>query len=238
MPSRALVKSGRYMQLEKFLVFAFLLMAGGLAIGYGFGSTVTKAPSSITTVTASSESTAPSNTTAPYDLTLVITTNNIYNSTYGDQPAYYVLGANGLQSSANISLPANRLIRLVIICYDNGSAMLTNPQDANVAGTQNNQVTEVSNDNVNSSQGASGIQVSGGQMVSSVAPNDIAHTFTIPELGINIPVAPSSTVTAYFTITKAGTFAWLCMTMCGFGPDGAIGAMSTPGWMEGNLVVS
>jgi hypothetical protein len=189
-------------------------------------------------VTASSESTAPSNTTAPYDLTLVVTTNNIYNSTYGDQPAYYVLGANGLQSSANISLPANRLIRLVIICYDNGSAMLTSPADANVAGTQNNQVAEVNNDNVNSSQGASGIQVSGGQMVSSVDPTDIAHTFTIPQLGINIPVAPSSTVTAYFTITKTGTFAWLCMTMCGFGPDGSLGAMSTSGWMEGNLVVS
>jgi heme/copper-type cytochrome/quinol oxidase subunit 2 len=217
------------------LVLLVALAAAGIAVGYGIGTTSTR---SVVTVTTTVSSQAASNTTAPYDLTLVITTNNVYNSTYGDQPAYYVLGADGLQSSASISLPANRLIRLVIICYDNGSALLLNPQDAAVTGTQNNVLTEVSNDNVNSSQSASGIQVSGGQTVSNVSADDVAHTFTIPQLGINIPVMPSSTVTAYFTITKTGTFSWFCETMCGFGPMGLMGAMSTPGWMEGNLVVN
>jgi heme/copper-type cytochrome/quinol oxidase subunit 2 len=218
-------------------VFVLLvaLAAAGIAVGFGIGTTVTR---SVVTVTTTASSQAGANATAPYDLTLVITTNNVYNSTYGEQPAFYVLGANGLQSSASISLPANRLIRLVIICYDNGSAMLINPQDMVVTGTQNNVVTEVSNDNVNSSQDPSGIQVSGGQTVSSVSADDVAHTFTIPQLGINIPVMPSSTVTAYFTITETGTFSWFCETMCGFGPMGLMGAMSTPGWMEGNLVVS
>jgi heme/copper-type cytochrome/quinol oxidase subunit 2 len=220
------------------VVGVMLLVAlplAGIAVGYGIGALTTKAP--VITVTTTSGP-PQANTTAAYDLTLVITTNNTYNSTDGDQPAYYVLGANGLQSAANIALPANRLIRLVIICYDNGSAMLTSAAGAAVAGTQNDVVTEVSNENVNSSQVASGIQIVGGQTISSLSAGNIAHTFTIPALGINIPVMPSSTVVAYFTITKTGTFPWNCLTMCGYGPEGLEGAMSTPGWMEGNVTAT
>lgn len=231
----------KFVGMAVFVIVAIVLAA---SLGFYF-ATVTVAHASTTTSVSTTTSTVTSTTTtasnvsgSPYVLTLVITTNNIFNSTYGDQPAYYVLGQNQLLSSANISLPAHRLIKLVIICYDDGPANLTSPQYDTVAGTLNNVVTEVNNDNVNSSQGTSGIQINGGETVSNVSPDNIAHTFTIPQVGLNIPIEPSSTVTAYFTLNETGTFTWFCMTECGAGPTGILGAMATAGWMTGSVTVS
>ena len=219
---------------------AFMIAIGvaGIAVGFGIGESLNTSQAQTVTVTSTGSSTAATNSSSPYVLTLVLTTNNYYNSSTGSQPAYYVLGPKGLESSANLALPAHRLIELVIICYDDGAANLTGSQYATVSGTQNDTVSVVSNTNVNSSQGASGIQVTGGQSVSSLPVDAIAHTFTIPQLGINIPVGPSSTVTAYFTLNQTGTFSWFCMSMCGSGPAGLSGAMETPGWMTGNVVSS
>lgn len=232
------------------MVTGVALMVGiaiaGTAVGYGFGASLFHPPQATTvTVTSTTTSSTETNSTAtatgaagPYELTLVITTNNIYNSSVGDQPAYYVLGPSGLESAANISLPAHRLIRLTIVNYDDGPADLTNAQYTAVTGTQNGTVTEISDDNVNSTQGPSGIQINGGVTVSSLPADGIAHTFTIPSLGINIPIAPSSTVVAYFTIDQTGTFNWFCGTACGSGDNGLEGAMATAGWMYGHVVAS
>lgn len=223
-----------------FVVVAVILAA---SLGFYFAS-VTVATNGTTTSVSTTTATVTTTTTttnasgSPYVLNLVITTNSIYNATYQDQPAYFVLGPNGLESSADISLPAHQLIKLVIVNYDDGPADLTGPQYANVSGTVNNLVNEVNNDNVNSSQGATGIQINGGETVSSVAPDNIAHTFTIPQLGLNIPIEPSSTVTAYFTLNQTGTFYWFCETECGAGATGLLGAMATAGWMTGSVTVS
>lgn len=216
------------------LIVAGLVLA--VLFGYYFGTITTASKVSTTTVT--STTTQSNNSSSPFDLTLVITTNNLFNSTIGDQPAYYVLGPSGLESAASISLPAHRLIKLVIMCYDDGAANLTNAQYVNVSGTQGNMETVVNNDIINSSQGASGILVSAGQNFSTVPSDNISHTFTIPQLGINIPVMPSSTVSAYITLNETGTFSWSCMTQCGYGLTGEEGAMSTPGWMNGGITVS
>ncbi len=216
--------------------FMLVIAATGIAVGWGIGTTLpNSAHGQAVTVT---ESATSSNSSAPFVLTLVVTTGNSFNSTVGEQPAFYVLGTHGLESAANVVLPAHRLIKLVIICYDTGPANLTSSQYAKVSGTQDNTVSVVSNENVNSSQGASGIKVNGGETVSSLPANGTAHTFTIPQLGINIPLAPSSTTTAYFTINQAGTFTWFCMTVCGSGPDGKSGAMATAGWMTGNVAAN
>jgi heme/copper-type cytochrome/quinol oxidase subunit 2 len=228
------------------------------ALGYYFGvitvapkgassvvSTVTTTQLSVHNSTVTSNATVTTgvtttvqNNSLPFVLTLVITTNNFYNSTYNPQPAYYVLTPNGLQSSANIALPAHKLIKLVIVNYDDGAAPLLMKDAANVSGTQGNLETVVNNDNVNSSQGLSGINVNGGQQVSSVNSSNIAHTFTIPSIGVNLPIPPSSTVSAYFTLNDTGTLTWLCLTACGFGPMGTLGAMDTMGWMTGSIDVS
>ncbi len=218
-----------------------IIAAVGIGIGWGIGTTVPP-PSPSSTISVSSSTTTSSsgasNSSSPFVLTLVVTTGNAFNSTIGEQPAFYVLGPSGLESAAGISLPAHRLIKLVIVNYDDGAANLTGPQYAAVTGTQNSSIKMISNDNVNSSQGAAGIQVSGGESLSSLPTNDTAHTFTIPQLGINIPIAPSSTTVAYFTINQTGTFTWFCQTECGYGDKGLLGAMSTPGWMTGNLIAS
>jgi len=213
-------------------VIVILIATAGIAIGYGFGTTV-QVSSRGTTVTTT---VSGSNSSEPYVLTLVITTGNFFNSTYGDQPAYYVLGPKGLQSSAQIVVPANRQIELVIVNYDDGSANLSSSQYQNVAGTLNDQMTVVNNTMVNSTMTSSGIQVRGAETLGSLPAAEISHTFTVPSLGINVPVGTSSTEVVYFTVKSPGSYLWLCMTACGGGADGLSGAMSTPGWMTGSLV--
>jgi len=216
-------------------IFAVVILvaAAGIAIGYGFGTSV-QVSAEGTTVTST---VSASNSSEPYVLTLVVTTENSFNSSVGDQPAFYVLGPNGLQSTAQIVLPAHRLIELVIVNYDDGSANLSSSQYESVAGTVGNTMLLVNNTKVNSTMTSSGIDIQGAESVSSLPADEIAHTFTIPSLGINIPVGTSSTVVAYFTVNEAGTYTWLCMTACGAGADGLGGAMTTPGWMTGSLVV-
>jgi len=91
--------------------------------------------------------------------------------------------------------------------------------------------------------------VKGGTMtVDGVAGTDvtnanISHTFTIAALGINVPItkAPEggvSTTVFTFTVDKAGSYTWTCMTPCGGGADGMTGSMATKGWMKGNVIVS
>ena len=99
-----------------------------------------------------------------YQLTLVITTNNYYNSTVGDQPAYYVLSNGTLLSSGNILLPANSLVEVTIINYDNGTATVPG-QYANVSGTVNDEVTVINNTLINSTFQNNGISVRGLTMV-------------------------------------------------------------------------
>ncbi|MDV3277201.1 MAG: hypothetical protein LYZ69_01885 [Nitrososphaerales archaeon] len=225
---------------DKVLVALVMIFAlASLGIGYagaavvGVG-TVTTTTTQTTTVTQTS---ATQNASEPYTLTLVISTGNIYNSTVGDQPAFYVLGQNGLQPATSISLPAHRLIKLVIFNYDDGNASLVDPSYAKVNGTTGGTITFANNDIINSTQTTSGISIVGAQTVYGVPVDQIAHTFTIPSLGINVPVPVSSAVVATFTLDKSGTFTWFCMTACGSGADELGGAMVTPGWMTGSVTV-
>lgn len=212
-------------------VLAVALILAGYGGAVAIGGAGTRTPASATTVT----SLPPS---SPFVVNLVIATNSIFNSTVGGQPAYFVLGPKGLESSANISLPANRLIELVIVNYDDGSAPLVGSSDNVVSGTSGGTVFVASNDNINASEGPSGISLRGGQTVTSIPADNVSHTFTIPALNLNVPVPVSSTVVAFFTVTKAGTYLWFCETQCGFGANGTEGAMSTVGWMTGSVVAS
>jgi hypothetical protein len=208
------------------LAVALILSGFGAAVAIGgVGGRGVSTTTATTIVTNSSSN-------SPFVVTLVIATGSVFNQTAADQPAYFVLGPSGLESSAKIDLPANRLIKLVIVNYDDGNASLLVPNDNVVSGTTDGTIFVASNGNINSSQGSSGIVVNGGQTLSTVPVSEVAHTFTVPSLNLNIPVPLSSTVVAYFTVTKAGTYIWFCETACGDA------AMSTPGWMTGSLVAS
>ena len=209
-------------------VLALALVIGGIGVGIALSGRASGGGTTTTATTTVLNSTA----NTPYVLTLVIATNNIYNATAGDMPAYYVLGPHGLESSAQINLPANRLIELVIINNDDGNASLVQSGAYQVQGTTGNTIFVASNDNINSSEGPAGISLSGGQTVSSVALANVSHTLSVPSLDLNVPIPTSSTVVAFFTIAQAGNYAWFCMTTCGDA------AMATPGWMQGTLAAS
>jgi len=169
----------------------------------------------------------------PYMLTLLETMGNKWNSTASEsQPMFFVAGPTGLESSANISVPAHRLIELVIISYDTPTP--PPPQYSNVTGTVGGKMYLV-----NGTSASMSSPMSWGAEISSVPTDQIAHTFTITSLGINIPVVGGDTEIAFLYFNQTGTFTWQCYTPCGF-PNvngGWSGAMVTPGWMTGDVTV-
>jgi hypothetical protein len=207
----------RYSQVTVVIVFGGLLLAS--ALGYYF-ATVTLRPAK-TTQQAS----------GPFQLTLLEPTDVAWNTTTG-QPRFYVVGSNGLQSSASITFPVNTLIQLTIISYDTPTSGSPS-QVGLVKGTQGGVVYMI---NGTGPAGPAPAQL--GQNVTSVPDDSVAHTFTIPQLGINIPVVGGYTEIAYLYFTKAGTYQWICMTPCGLGGNGSAGAMSTAGWMTGTVTVA
>jgi hypothetical protein len=218
------------------LILVGLFFSAGL--GYYVGALGSTSGSPGQTSTASSQTSSGGSSQTPYVLNLVITTSNVFNSSIGPQPAYYVVGTDGLLSSATISLPAHQLIEVIITNYDTGNATPFEPQFEHVMGTNNDTIQVINNALINSSEGPSGIMLNGTQTVSSLQASEISHTFTVPGLNLNIPVAANTTEVAFFTTGDAGNFEWNCMTPCGSGPSGVEGAMLTPGWMSGTIVVS
>jgi Cytochrome C oxidase subunit II, periplasmic domain. len=90
---------------------------------------------------------------------------------------------------------------------------------------------------------AGGTMTLDGAAATTVSNANIAHTFSIPALGINVPLAKApegkfSTTVFTFKVDKAGTYTWRCFTPCGGGADGMTGSMATKGWMKGNVIVS
>jgi hypothetical protein len=172
-------------------------------------------------------------TSSPYALTLVETMNA--NSSSPAQAKFFVLGNNGLESSANITLPAHRLIQLTIMSYDTPTPNSTDQQGV-AMGTVGNTVYFING--TIASMGS----MAWGMNVSSIPGSSLAHTFTLLSATgvpfVNIPFVGGSTVIAYFYLENKGTFTWICLTPCGTGPKGKQGAMSAPGWMEGQLTVS
>ena len=167
----------------------------------------------------------------PFKLTLMEIMDTAWNSTIA-QPQYSIFGAKGLEPAANLSLPVHTLIQLTIISYDTPTAGSTD-DEGKVTGTVGGTVYLI---NGTTAMGMN-VPASWGQNVTSVPGNMLAHTFTIQQLGINIPVVGGDTEIAYLYLNQTGTYQWICLTPCGFGPTGMGGAMSTPGWMEGQVTV-
>ena len=157
------------------------------------------------------------------------------------------------------AVPANTKVNVTILGYD-GCTPLRNPIWGRVTGVVGD-VENVSYFNKG--------QTSSPQAVStfdSWANCSVQHTFAIPGLGLNVPVAspntvaennalctvspcvannssealaPHSVVTFSFVTPKTGgTFRWQCFIPCGGGYlDGNGGPMGTPGYMMGQMEV-
>lgn len=81
-----------------------------------------------------------------------------------------------------------------------------------------------------------GVELVNGSAVSSFDPANVAHTFTVPGLGVNVLSPGASTVTFQMELGRSGTYVWVCLAPCG--AEGYAGfPMGTPGYMTGTMTV-
>lgn len=89
-----------------------------------------------------------------------------------------------------------------------------------------------------------GVAYADGKAYSSLPPQKIAHTFTISQMNINVPV-PGDTKTgkSYVEVSfsfhtgAAGSYSFQCFDPCGTGSVGWQGPMMSKGYMMGTLTV-
>jgi hypothetical protein len=181
---------------------------------------------------------------APVDLT--VQTVGSIGTGFGDHPtwvSYLVKNPQGQWVHTTVwKVPAHTRINLTIEQFDSGSP-LRNQQWGRVQGTLGN------------------VELLNGRPVSvydSNSANGVGHTFSIPTLGINIPLvgvnpnasnvcsqapcsSPSSVrniIRASFVTPGPGDYPWQCFVPCGLGfLYGNGGPMSTVGYMGGFLDV-
>jgi hypothetical protein len=89
-----------------------------------------------------------------------------------------------------------------------------------------------------------GVAYADGKAYTSLAPEKVAHTFTIPQLNINVPMPGDSAtgkpyvdVTFTFRTGHSGSYYFRCFDPCGVGSNGWEGPMMTKGYMLGTLTV-
>ena len=230
------------------LVIAFLaVVAGGIYVAFNYIGA--QPPTVDYTSTASN---------GQVNVTLMTTAQ----STVGDKPdwvTYFIQNPQSKQfvHTTYFKVPADTRINVTILGYD-GCTPLRNPVWGRVTGTVGN---------VEAVQFFDGKRLSAPQAISvfnTWADCSVQHTFAIPGLGLNVPIAsvttfnensnlcgnspcvapadaasPHTVVRFSFTTPKAGgTFRWQCFVPCGLGyVDGNGGPMATPGYMAGQMEV-
>jgi len=141
-----------------------------------------------------------------------------------------VLNQPGMQpdwpafSPSHLVLPANSLVTITLHDHDLGNTAM--PQDTPFGRVQ----------------GTTGsVAYLNGTPYSFLAPDKIAHTFTIQQLHVNVPLPgdgkESDTISFTFQTGKAGTYVFRCFDPCGMGTSGWDGPMATNGYMSGTLIV-
>jgi hypothetical protein len=163
---------------------------------------------------------------------------------YGHSPdpdwvSYLAQDSNGHWHHTTIyQVPAHSLVTVTLYQYDTATGLRNNFL-GQVRGTVGSSATL------------------DGKSFSTLNPDLASHTFTVPELGISVPLpgvgddaknqcsaAPCSLSEAHTTITfsfrtgKPGTYRWQCFVPCAFGfYFGNGGPMQSLGWMDGYLKV-
>lgn len=129
-------------------------------------------------------------------------------------------------ASTPVNVPANTIVTVTIRNFDLGDAALSASSPfAAVKGT------------------IGGVATFNGQPYKSLDPAKVAHTFTIPRLGVNVPIpgdAPNNdsylTVVFSFRTGHAGDYTFECLAPCGT-DTGFGGPMATAAYMKGTLTV-
>lgn len=129
-------------------------------------------------------------------------------------------------ASTPLNVPANTVVTVTIRNFDLGDAALPpNSPLARVEGTVGN------------------VASADGKSFTALDPAKVSHTFTVPQLGINVPIpgdAPSDasylTVTFSFRTHGAGSYLFQCLAPCGTG-SGYYGPMQSMAYMRGTLTI-
>lgn len=126
---------------------------------------------------------------------------------------------------ADWQAPQGSVVELTIISHDSGTAPPMMMQAGQVRGTEGS------------------VETVNGKVVRNIPSSEISHTFSIPALGLNLPIPQASpgkivTITAKIPLTRAGHYLWQCLAPCATGPMGMGGAMATPGYMRGTITIS
>lgn len=74
--------------------------------------------------------------------------------------------------------------------------------------------------------------------VSAINLNRVSHTFSIPSLGINVPIAANSRTSFTIRVAKPGNYSWLCFDPCGAGTSGFGAPMGLSGYMAGTVTAA
>lgn len=179
----------------------------------------------------------------PVDLTLQ-TVGAIGDGPHSTWVSYMTKAPNGKWVHTTLwDLPANTKIHVTIDEYDSGSP-LRNPAIGRVYGVSGNAAT------------VNGKPVS---LIDATLGNGVAHTFSVPTLGINVPLygvdgsaktfcnvaapcplsAEHNVISFTFTTpSQTGQYPWQCFVPCGVGfLYGNGGPMQTIGYMDGFLKV-
>jgi hypothetical protein len=178
---------------------------------------------------------------APVDLT-VQTVGSIGFGPHPTWVSYLTLAPDGKWVHTTLwDVPAHTRVNVTVYEYDTGSP-LRNQVLGHITGT------------IGGTADLNGKPVS---LVNSNAGNGVAHTFTIPTLGVDVPLygvpsssnnicgqAPCTTKYAHNVITFSfmtpgvGQYPWQCFLPCGLGfLYGTGGPMQTIGYMDGFLKV-
>lgn len=129
--------------------------------------------------------------------------------------------------STPLTVPANTVVTVTIRNFDLGDAPLSASSPfSKVQGT------------------IDGTATVDGKQYAALDPTKVAHTFTIPQLKVNVPIpgdAPNNdsflTVTFSFRTGKAGVYTFECLAPCGT-DSGFGGPMASMAYMKGTLTVA
>ncbi len=211
------ISSGRYLRPGAVAGGLATLAIGALlaACGSSTAASSTSSTEAPTTQAPTTTTEAPTTTAAPQNVSLQLATESASGSKEG-YPKFI---------PGDITIQQGSPVVLTITSVDDGPA----PLPASLATYETIQ---------------GGTETVDGSPVTAIPNANISHTFSVPDLGINVLIPPvpkgakTTTVTFTFTPSKTGTFTWHCFAPCGDGADGMGGAMATMGEMEGNITVS
>ncbi len=193
---------------------AAAVLIGGFATSFGGHLKVTQTAVAVGSTTGTSSAT----------LNLTIVTGQMMGSG-AVGPAYV---------PSDFTVPAHSLVKVTVTDFDNATPLTgALAKYARVTGTVGGVMTVQGINPV-----APNTTVGAAKTVSYLAPALVAHTLTIPRLGINVPMAGQSRITFYIKTGKAGVYQWQCMDPCGDGPTGMGAPMGEAGYMAGTMTVA